>query len=94
MTGVALQAGTRARRHYQRTPARSEANFAILGPMYSISTDSISMKTNCSDFEDGAEVNDRPVREIRGNSKKKSGKRAQAQTKRSLAIEQEGGTVY
>ena len=93
MTGGALQAGTRARRHYQRTPARSEANFAILGPMYSISTDSISMKTNCSDFEDGAEVNDRPVREIRGNSKKKSGKRAQAQTKRSLAIEQEGGTV-
>ena len=62
-------------------------------PMYSISTDSISMKTNCSDFEDGAEVNDRPVREIRGNSKKKSGKRAQAQTKRSLAIEQEGGTL-
>ena len=61
--------------------------------MYSISTDSISMKTNCSDFEDGAEVNDRPVREIRGNSKKKSGKRAQAQTKRSLAIEQEGGTL-
>ena len=48
---------------------RSEANFAILGPMYSISTDSISMKTNCSDFEDGAEVNDRPVREIRGNKK-------------------------
>ena len=64
-----------------------------LGPMYSISTDSISMKTNCSDFEDGAEVNDRPVREICGNSKKKSGKRAQAQTKRSLAIEQEGGTL-
>ena len=93
MTGGALQAGTRARRHHQRTPARSEANFAILGPMYSISTDSISMKTNCSDFEDGAEVNDRPVREIRGNSKKKLGKRALAQTKRSLAIEQEGGTV-
>ena len=23
-------------------------------PMYSISTDSISMKTNCSDFEDGS----------------------------------------
>ena len=51
------------------------------------------MKTNCSDFEDGDEVNDRPVREIRGNSKKKLGKRAQAQTKRSLAIEQEGGTL-
>ena len=27
---------------------------AIFGPMYSISTDSISMKTNGSDFEDGA----------------------------------------
>ena len=26
---------------------------AIFGPMYSISTDSISMKTNGSDFEDG-----------------------------------------
>ena len=51
------------------------------------------MKTNWSDFEDGAEVNDRLVREIHGNSKKKLGKRAEAQTKRSLAIEQEGGTV-
>ena len=29
---------------------------AIFGPMYSISTDSISMKTNGSDFEDGAFV--------------------------------------
>ena len=52
------------------------------------------MKTYCSDFEDGAEVDNGTVREIRGNSKKKSGKRAQAQTKRSLAIEQEGGTVF
>ena len=65
----------------------------FLGAIYSISADSISMKKNCSDFEDGAEVNNRLVREIGGNSKKKSGKRAQAQTKRPLAIKQEGGTV-
>ena len=43
----------------------------FLGPIYSISTDSNSIKTNCLDFADGAEVNDRTVGEIRGNSKKK-----------------------
>ena len=57
ITGATIEVSAAWRK---RCLARSEANFAILGPMYSISTDSISMKTNCSDFEDGAEVNDRP----------------------------------